>query len=67
MKADLKSKVSRDSRSQMGRASMIAKIKTEYKFKDAPKLRDEFYAVVDSNFFNGNWKSDKAAKQNRFV
>lgn len=62
MKGDLKSKVTRDSRSQMGRTSMIAKIKTECKFKDNVKLRDEFYPVIDTNFFNGTWKSEKAAR-----
>jgi peptidyl-prolyl cis-trans isomerase SurA len=67
MKGDLKSKVTRDGRSQMGRTSMIAKIKTEYKFKDSPKLRDEFYALIDSNFFNGAWKADKAAKLNKVM
>lgn len=62
LKAELKSKVSKDSRSQAGRTSMIAKIKKEYKFKDNAKAKSEFYAVVDSNFFNGAWKASKAAK-----
>ncbi|MBI2269604.1 MAG: peptidylprolyl isomerase [Bacteroidetes bacterium] len=67
MKGDLKSKVTRDSRSQMGRTSMIAKIKSECKFKDNVKLRDEFYPVIDTNFFNGTWKSEKAAKLNKVM
>ncbi|MBL7892538.1 MAG: peptidylprolyl isomerase [Bacteroidia bacterium] len=67
MKGDLKSKVARDSRSQMGRTSMIAKIKSECKFKDNLKLRDEFYPVIDTNFFNGAWKSEKAAKLNKVM
>lgn len=67
MKGDLKSKVARDSRSQMGRTSMIAKIKSECKFKDNLKLRDEFYPVIDTNFFNGTWKSEKAAKLNKVM
>lgn len=67
IKGDLKSKVARDSRSQMGRTSMIAKIKSECKFKDNLKLRDEFYPVIDTNFFNGAWKSEKAAKLNKVM
>lgn len=65
MKSELKSKVSKDSRSQMGRTSMIAKIKAEYKFKEDPKLVAEFYPLIDSNFFNGTWKAEKAAKLNK--
>ncbi len=67
MKSELKAKVAKDSRSQMGRTSMIAKIKAEYKFKDNPKLETEFYAVVDSDFFKGNWKVAKAEKLNKVM
>lgn len=65
MKGDLKAKVARDSRSQMGRSSMIAKIKKEYKFKDNLKLRNEFYPLIDTTFFYGTWKADKAVKLNK--
>jgi peptidyl-prolyl cis-trans isomerase SurA len=67
MKAELKTKVAKDSRSQMGRSSMIAKIKGEYKFKDNFKLVEEFYPVIDSGFFSGIWKVAKAAKLNKVM
>ncbi len=65
MKNDLKQKVSKDSRSQAGRSSLIAKIKTEYKFKENLKLRDEFYKVVDTTLFDGRWDGAKADKMNK--
>jgi peptidyl-prolyl cis-trans isomerase SurA len=65
MKNELKSKVTKDSRAQAGRSSLIAKIKTEYKFKENLKTRDEFYKIIDTTFFNGNWDAAKAAKFNK--
>jgi peptidyl-prolyl cis-trans isomerase SurA len=65
MKNDLKGKVSKDSRSQVGRTSLIAKVKSEYKFKENLKARDEFYKVVDTSLFEGRWDGSKAAKMNK--
>ncbi|MBN8702937.1 MAG: peptidylprolyl isomerase [Bacteroidetes bacterium] len=65
MKNELKGKVSKDSRSQIGRTSLIAKIKKDYGFKDNVKLKEEFYKVVDTSFFDGKWTADKAAKLNK--
>ena len=60
MKNELKDKVTKDSRSQAGRASLIAKIKAEYKFKENLPARDEFTKVVDSTVFDGTWDKNKA-------
>lgn len=60
MKAELKGKVTKDSRSQVGRTSLIAKVKKEYKFKEDLKTRDEFYKVMDTTLFEGTWNNDKA-------
>jgi peptidyl-prolyl cis-trans isomerase SurA len=65
MKNELKTKVSKDSRSQAGRSSLIAKVKTEYKFKENLKMRDEFYKVVDTTLFEGRWDGAKATKMNK--
>ena len=62
MKGELKSKVSKDSRSQVGRTALIAKIKKEYNFKENLKARDEFYKLIDTSFFNGTWEASKANK-----
>lgn len=61
MKNELKDKVTKDSRSQAGRASLIAKIKAEYKFKENLPARDEFIKVIDSTVFEGAWDKNKAA------
>ncbi|MCW3102554.1 MAG: PpiC-type peptidyl-prolyl cis-trans isomerase [Bacteroidetes bacterium] len=65
MKNELKGKVSKDSRSQVGRSSLIAKVKSEYKFKENLKMRDEFYKVLDTTLFEGRWDGVKAAKMNK--
>ena len=57
LKADIKSKVSKDSRSQMGRTAKIAQIKTAYNFSEIPGQIDPFYKAVDSTFFLSKWKA----------
>lgn len=65
MKNELKSKVSKDSRSQKSKESMIAKIKKEYKFKENLKSRDEFIKVMDTTYFEGKWSAEKAKALNK--
>jgi len=70
LKVELKNKIARDSRSQKAKESLIAKIKTEYKFKDTrakknfPAL-EEMYKTVDTNYFNAKWTADKAKGLNK--
>ena len=52
MKSELKGKVTKDSRAQVGRESLIAKLKAEYKFKENLKMRDDFYKVMDTTLFD---------------
>jgi peptidyl-prolyl cis-trans isomerase SurA len=70
MKAELKQKVNRDSRSQAGRTSLIARVKKENNFSENKILvkkkttfpaLDEMTAVIDSTYFQGKWKAEKAA------
>lgn len=63
-KTDLKNSVSRDSRSEIGKNSMINKIKMEYKFKEMPAAKDEFINSLDTNLLNGDWQ---ALKGDRFT
>ncbi len=62
MQTELKASIGKDSRSEVSKSSMIAKIKKEYNFKQDTKTRDEFFAVSDSSLINGKWTSDKAEK-----
>ncbi len=62
LKAELKAKVNKDSRSQKSRESMISKIKKEYGFKEMAAARNEFIPLIDSTFFQGKWKASAAEK-----
>lgn len=60
LEAELKQKISKDSRSQMSRIAVLNKIKKEYAFKENVKAKEEFYTVVDTNIFHGKWDAAKA-------
>jgi peptidyl-prolyl cis-trans isomerase SurA len=62
VKGDLKNRVSRDSRSQMGRTALIAKVKKENNFKENLKNRDELAKVLDTTYLKATWKAENAAK-----
>jgi len=67
MKVELKNKIAKDSRSEMGKDALISKIKKEYGFKDNLKIRDEFYKVIDSTYFEGTWTTNKAKALNKML
>lgn len=62
LKNELKTRVNRDSRNQMGRTALIAKVKKENNFKENLKNRDELAKVVDSTYLKSTWKADNAKK-----
>ena len=62
IKNELKSRVARDSRSQMGRVALIERVKKENGFKENLKSRDEFLKVLDTTYLKATWKADRAAK-----
>lgn len=64
-KNELKGKVTKDSRAQKSKESLIAKIKKENNFKENLKARDEFNTLIDSSYFEGTWSKDKASKLNK--
>lgn len=57
---DLKDRISKDTRSHKSMESMLKKIKAEYGFKEKIEERNDFYAVIDSSYFKGNWDRKKA-------
>jgi len=57
---ELMQKIKKDSRSNLSQASVINKIKAQYGFKENLKERDDFYKIIDSNYFKGTWTADKA-------
>lgn len=62
LKSELKNRVARDSRSQMGRVALIDKIKKENNFKENPKSLNEFSGIMDSTYLKATWKAERAAK-----
>jgi len=62
IKNELKAKVNRDSRSQMGRVALIARVKKENSFAENLKNRDEFSKVLDTSYLSANWKAERATK-----
>lgn len=61
-KNDLKTQVTRDSRSQMGRSALIERVKKENNFKETLKNRDELCKAMDTTYLKATWKADKVAK-----
>jgi peptidyl-prolyl cis-trans isomerase SurA len=61
LQSELKQKVSKDSRAELSKASMIKKIKSKYAFKENAKSKDEFMKVVDSTLTTGKWTAEKAS------
>lgn len=59
LKADLRTKVQQDPRNLVAKERMIAKIKSQYGFKETKCVAD-FYTVVDSTITAGLWTAAKA-------
>jgi peptidyl-prolyl cis-trans isomerase SurA len=62
MKGEIKAKVARDGRSQMGRAALIARVKKENGFKQNLANRDEIMKVLDTTYLTATWKASRAEK-----
>lgn len=64
-KAELKNQIARDSRSELGKTSLIARIKKENGFKEFIKNKDEFINSLDTSLVNGNWSPASLSKLNK--
>jgi peptidyl-prolyl cis-trans isomerase SurA len=60
MKADLKARITKDSRSSKSKDAMVAKVKKEYGFNETPATLADFYKVVNDSIFLGKWNVEKA-------
>ena len=60
VKADMKKRVERDSRSQVAKTILINRIKKENSFTEFPNVKSDFIVQVDSAIFKGNWKATDA-------
>ncbi|MEO5570994.1 MAG: peptidylprolyl isomerase [Bacteroidia bacterium] len=64
-KADLKNQVTRDSRSELSKTTMLNKIKKEYNFKEVSKNKEEVISLLDTSLTNGEWKASGAEKMTK--
>lgn len=62
LKGEIKARVQRDSRSQMGRVALIARVKKENGFKQNLANRDEILKVLDTTYLQATWKASRADK-----
>jgi peptidyl-prolyl cis-trans isomerase SurA len=60
LKSELKQKISKDSRSQVSRNAVIARVKKENNFTEDAKTFNELLAKVDTSYRNGKWSIDAA-------
>lgn len=63
LKSSLESKVSKDSRSELNRSFLIAKLKKENGFKENNAILAYAISKADSNLTKGKWKFDMADKK----
>jgi peptidyl-prolyl cis-trans isomerase SurA len=62
-RADLESRIARDSRANINKANLLAKLKKEYKFTENAKARSAVFAtIVDTTYRNGNWQPTEFKK-----
>jgi peptidyl-prolyl cis-trans isomerase SurA len=59
-KNSIKQRISKDSRTISGTASLIARLKKEYNFKENKTAKDEFLKVIDSTIYQGKWVAEKS-------
>jgi len=64
-KADLKQRVNKDSRQQLAKDAIYAKIKKENNFTEYPEARKDFYTVITDSIFKGHWDPSLAGKLTR--
>lgn len=67
VKADMKKRVERDSRSQVAKTILVNRIKKENSFTEFPNVKNDFAVQVDSAIFKGNWKANETLLSSKKV
>lgn len=57
---DLRNRIQRDARSQLGQEVVIERLKKEYQLEKNLKALEDFYDVIDESVFMGQWDRSKA-------
>ncbi|MBS1763473.1 MAG: peptidylprolyl isomerase [Bacteroidetes bacterium] len=66
-KNEIKNQIMRDSRSELGKASLVARIKQENGFKENIAAKDEYIKSLDSTLANGTYNDSVALKKNKTI
>jgi peptidyl-prolyl cis-trans isomerase SurA len=64
-KGEIKYKISKDSRSQLSRNSVITRIKKENNFSEDFKALDQLVEKVDTSYLSGKWSIEKVSGFNK--
>ena len=70
LEPSLKTKVSKDSRSDMNRSVLMARLKKENNLIEFPKVKAKAFAKADTSLLSGKWRykrADKAVKEVLFT
>jgi len=65
--ADLKNRISRDSRSHLSQKVVIDRLKREYDFSQNPEALNLFFEVVDNSIFEGKWDKEAIRGSNEVM
>lgn len=65
MENELKTRIAKDSRSEITRKTFVNKLKNEYNFKSYPANLKAISAKVDTSIFSGNWTAQKVSGMNK--
>lgn len=63
LEPSLKTRVQRDSRSELNRTALLVRLKKEDKLVEFPKIRDKAFGKADTSLLSGHWKYKRADKK----
>lgn len=64
---DMKQSLTRNDRAKKSEEALIKRIKSEYKFSENKKSKEDFYKVVTDTVFVGGWKAKQAADLDKTI
>ena len=67
MEPSLKTRVGRDSRSELNRAALLTRLRKEDNLKEFPKVKAKVLAKGDTSLLTGRWRYKRADKLNKEV
>lgn len=62
MEGEIINSIERDSRAGITEKALLSRIKKQYGFTENEKSLEEFVPLIDTAFFKGSWKKERAAK-----